>query len=190
MSLTIVGGLRARLIYDSFWHMLDDALSALGWYAMGTQHDPVALAPEPVDFNKDIPLNTVALAELTSRSEGAEMGSNLEDDTTTFYVDFFAEDDAMGKHLIGDVRDILRGKIHAIGRSAPMLVVRDWRQPDPKPVLFTCEFQDVVPDRAHNWPHPWQQHWFTCRVDLVDTYGSDEDLQFNDFDGLTMGDLF
>lgn len=190
MSPTIVGGLRERLIHDSMWHMIHDSLDALDWFDVPTQHGPVTMVADPVDFNDAVELNTISVAETDSRSEGAEMGSNLEDDTTTFYIDFFAENDSLGKHLMGDVRDILRGKIHHIGRSAPVLAVYDWQVDPPRPVLFYCDLEDIVRDRAHNFPNTWQRHWFTCRVDVIDTYGSETDVQFNDFGDLTMGDLF
>jgi hypothetical protein len=97
------------------------------------------------------------------------MGSNLGELTTTFWVDFYAEKDSVGKELIYDVRDALRGRIPAIGYDRQVIEVYDWSLATPT-YQFSCDVEDVVTDRAHDFPKPWQKHWWTCRFDVVDSY--------------------
>lgn len=171
---TYVGGLRARLIADSLYTMVRDALEDLGWFAAGRQHQAINMRPESVPENEQIPLNTLAVSQLDVSDLEAELGSNLTEDRWTFYVDFFAENDVVGKHLIHDVRDILRGKYPSIGRSAPILRVYDYTQATP-PVLFTVEIENVVVDQAHDFPQSWRRYWYMARCELVDAYGDEED---------------
>lgn len=173
---TVVGGLRARLIKDSFFYMLQSHLEELGWFDSGRQHMPVALIAEPRNWDEPIEFNTLVLSAEDVNDTEEEMGSNLTEDRWTYYVDFFAEDDAVGADLAGDVRDILRGKMPTIGASRAMLRVYDYRQATP-PVIAHVEIENVLLDRARNFPRPWQQHWYSVRCDLVDHY-YDENVEW------------
>lgn len=169
---TIVGGLRTRLIKDSAFQVVQASVAALGWMDTGRRHTPVTFRATPVPFDEQVPFNTVSVAAAGMRSEEAEMGSNLSDDTHTFYVDLYAESDDLGTHLIYDIRDILRGKMPSIGRGAPVLPVSDYNHATPT-VIFTCQIEDVMVDRANDFPKPWQRYWYVCRFDVVDTYGDE-----------------
>lgn len=168
----IVGGLRARLIHDSLFHMVDDGLHRLGWFDAGRRHRPLQIVARPMGLDEEVPLNTIAIADANDIGTGAEMGSNATTDTWTFYVDFFAQDDSLGKHVIHDIKDLLRGKMPSHGYGNPVLRVYDWRDDPPTP-LFFCDLEDVMADRAHNFPHPWQRFWYTVRLDVVDDYDDD-----------------
>ena len=174
-----VGGIRTRLISDNFYEMVRKSLASLHWFDAGRNHSAIELARGEQDWSTPIPINTLAISEVDIVGDDAEMGSNLTEDRWTAYVDFYAEDDSLGTHMAGDVRDILRGKMGSIGRSAAILPVYDFTQVadidnDPAPFLFNVEIENVVQDRAHNQSRPWMEHWFSIRCDLVDTYG-DED---------------
>lgn len=170
--MTIVGGLRARLIKDSFFYMLEGRLTALGWFDSGRQHLPVNMLAMPRNWDQPIEFNTLAVSAEDVNDTESEMGSNLAEDRWTVYVDFFAEDDSVGADLANDVRDILRGKMPSIGASRAVLDVYDYRQATP-PVIAYVDIENVLLDRARNFPRPWQQHWYAIRCDLVDEYYDD-----------------
>lgn len=175
----VVGGLRNRLIRMSIYNTVNDALDALGWFDTGRFHRPISFIDGPVGNDSavgasPIPLNTLSLTYDTIDGQDLEIGSNLSEETWTGFLDFYAENDALGMHVASDLRDILRGKMPSIGRGFPNVTVYDYRQATP-PELFVCEFTGVVLDTAHNTIHPWQKHWYSVRFDVVDAYGDEED---------------
>ncbi len=171
---TVVGGLRGRLIVDSYRKMLRDSLDALGWFDSGRQHRPITFVSNEYKVDEEVPLNTIVVADSDVTDEPAEMGSVLADDTWTIYVDFYAEDDSLGRHLMGDFRDISRGKMPSIDRTGPVFNVLSLHEPTPT-TLFVCQITDVTVDKANNFPHPWQQHWWVGRVTIEDTYATELD---------------
>jgi len=172
--MTTVGGLRSRLIFDSVYHTIKDGLKYLGWFDGGRRHAPIFFVAEPQETETEIPLNTVALSDENINSKPIELGSELAEHTRWFYVDMFAEDDAVGKHLIGDIKDILEGRMPSIGRSGPVVDIYDYRMATPQQVA-TCYVQNVQVDRAHGWNKPWLRHWYSVQFQLVDTYSSEND---------------
>lgn len=169
--MTVAGGLRARLIRDSVYRCLYDSLEALEWFKPGRAHRPISFTGTIVDESVEIPLNTLALADGDLYEVGLELGSNLAEMRWTFYLDFYAENDVVGKDLINDARDILAGRMHAIGRSHASVMVFDYRVPEPHPELFRVGIEDVEVDRANEFPKPWLRHWYSCRFVVVDAYG-------------------
>lgn len=170
---TIVGGLRNRLIRDSVYTMLNDALEDLGWFDSGRQHAALTFTPKAV-YETGIELNTLSLTYDALTDDDIEIGSNYKEERWTFYLDFYAESDAVGLDLASDMRDVLRGKMPSIGRGSPHLVVYDWRLATP-PELFRVEIEDVVMDVARNGAKPWQKYWYVVRFDILDCYGDEED---------------
>lgn len=171
----VVGGLRARLIRDSAFTMLRDSVDALGWRDAGRRHKPVLFRAEPVPWDEEVPLNTVAVSQTDVSGDEVELGSNLSEDRWTFYVDLYAEDESVGTHLAHDIRDILRGKIPSIGRNQPLLPVYNLAGETPEDVLFNCEIEDVLVDRANDFPKSWQRYWYVVRFIIVDYYGDEND---------------
>lgn len=167
-----VGGLRARLIRDSLFYMLRDGLTDLGWLTSQPSHLPITLLAEPTEADQEVPLNTIALADDDVRGEDVELGSGLAEQSWNFFVDFYAENDPIGLHLIRDVKDMLEGRIASIGRTRPILSVQDWTLATPVEV-FACEIEDVRTARAHDFPHAWLRHWHTCSFTLIDTYANE-----------------
>jgi hypothetical protein len=168
----VVGGLRARLIRDCTYELVRDKVIELGWQQPGRRHLPIVFRASVVPWEEEVPLNTVAISQTDVSDEPAEMGSNLSDDSWTFYVDLYAEDESVGTHLIHDIRDILRGKMPSIGRSRPILPVYN---EDRTEVLFNCDIEEVIIDRANDFPKAWQRYWYVCRFRVVDTYGDEDD---------------
>jgi len=171
--MAIVGGLRARLIRESLYHMIDNALTALGWYDSGRPHEPIDFKSYPVDWNEEIALNTLSLADEDMTDREDELGSSLTENRWVFYVDFFGENDALALQLVRDIRDICGGRFPSIGRTGSTFTVYDYRQATP-PALFSCDIEDIETDRARNFPQSWLKHWQTCRLTVIDHY-ADED---------------
>lgn len=171
--MTYVGGLRARLIRDSVWHVVDDALRDLGWYAAVPSRQPVTLVPEPLPQNTPIPFNTLALGDEDTTPEPIEMGSLLTEFAWDMHVDVYAENDDLSLHLVGDVAAALAGRLPSIGRSAPLIEVIDYTLATPVPV-FTVDVESVTTDKARDFPQPWLRFWRSCSFVVVDSYGSED----------------
>jgi hypothetical protein len=175
----VVGGLRARLIFDTLYRLINDTLTQLGWLngdPLVRRHQPVQFVVEQQDLALEVAINTLALSDENVSSGYWEVGSSLTEDTRYYYLDFFAESDPVGKHLMGDVRDILMGKYASLGRTAPVLEVYDLRNNGaPTDFLFSCDITDVRLDRSHGYREPWLRHWYSVQYSLLDYYTSDAD---------------
>lgn len=170
----LAGGLRARMIFDNLYGLVETGLADLGWFGSDRRHQPIHLADSQQDITTEIPINTLSVCDENIASIPWEIGSQLTEDTRYYYLDFFGESDSVGKHIMGDVRDILLGKLASIGRTAPVLYVYDLRQATP-PQLFSCDIVHVRQDRAHNWDHPWLKHWYSIQMGLLDYFTNDQD---------------
>ncbi len=176
---TYVGGLRSRLISDSFYEMIRASLTALGWFDSGRQHSPIILVRGDVSWDNPTSINTLAVSNIDINADYMELGSNYMEERWSVYVDFYAESDSLGTHMAGDIRDILRGKMPSIGRSQPLFEVLDYTNvvnPGDSPAfLFNVEIEQVTLDRAHNASRPWQRHFFSVSAELIDDYGDEND---------------
>lgn len=161
------GGLRERLVYDSFHKMLSDALDALGWFDSVPSRFDVHLLHGPADINETIEYNTIAVVDLDEPGQEWELGSSLTEHRWTYFVDVFAEDDSVSRHLAYDIRAILEGKHTAAGRTTPTLNVLDFTVAEPYPTLFVAEFEDVLVEHPQDSSKPWLTHWRSVKTDLV-----------------------
>lgn len=172
--MAYVGGLRARLVKQSAYEMLYEALDDLHWFDAGRNHEPINFVNEDMANELEVPLNTLSLADGDIDSQNIEMGSNLAEHTWAYYVDFFGESDQLSIHMAYDIKDILEGRMSSIGRTGPMFTVYDYTQATP-PELFKCEIQGVSMDRALNYSKPWQKYWRSISFVVVDEYADDAD---------------
>lgn len=165
------GGKRDRLIRDAVATVVRDGLTALGWFDSGRRHRPVVWRDEAVTtVTVEVPLNTISVVSEDLRGFEAELGSTLSEDRWSFWVDFYAESEDLGKEMIGDVRDILRGKHPTAGREAPTVAVYDvYQDPVPDDPAFVLEIENVEIDRGRDTTKPFEQFWFACSFDVVDT---------------------
>ena len=168
------GGLRARLIRESLYQMLWDSLDVLDWFDAGRKHQPVQFLSTGVDDREAVVVNTAVLVDWDFTEEYDELGTLLSDHRQTYYVDFYPENDAIGLHLVQDIKDILGGRVSAIGRTMPNLPVYDYSQVTP-PLLFYCRLEDPIIDRPTTFERPWMRYFRTIRFDVVDSYGTDND---------------
>jgi hypothetical protein len=166
---SLTGGLRDRLVDDAVHLMLRDALTALGWLAPAAHRREVTLIAAPVQADVEIVPTTVSVVREDLAYDLIELGSQLSEDRSIHYVDIYGENDAVAKHLAGDLRDILRGKMPAIGRTAPVVAVFDRTQtPVPAEPAFHVEIEDVVMERAREVSRAWERYWWMIRFDVVD----------------------
>lgn len=170
--MPVAGGLRTRYIQYSFYRMLNDALADLGWFDSGRDHLPINPVASDIPADQEIPRNTLAVSWGDYAYTDIELGSTLAEHVHIGYVDFYAENDSVGSHMIHDVAAILAGRLTAIGRNGPTLQVYDYTLTTPA-LLFTCTLEDIVVDKAQNFPRDWQRHWWACRFSVVDEYADD-----------------
>lgn len=170
-----VGGVRERFIKDSVFEYLKGKLATLGWFSDGRQHAPVRFTDEAVDIRQLVEPNTLTLSAENNLAEDVELGGLLTEFTWTMYVDFYAESEAVGLHLIGDVAAILRGQMSSIGASRAYVPVFDYFQATPVDPIFFVSVEKVRTDKAHDFPHMQLRHWHACSFDIIDAYGDDSD---------------
>lgn len=172
----IVGGLRARLLKESLFHMLNDSLSALGWFDAGRQHQPVTFRAHAVEDDEQINVNMVALADEDLVSDDIELGSLLSEHRWTFYVDVYAENDSIGIHLSHDVKSILDGRMPSIGRRNSRFAIYDYTAVAATPIAIAyADVEEVSVQKAHGFTKPWQKHWYSVPMLVIDTWADEDD---------------
>lgn len=171
----VTGGQRARLIRLSVYNYIHAALTDLGWFDSGRKHSAITFPGIAETNENEIPKNRIALSDEDMFEFDLEMGSNGVETTTTYWLDFYAENDALGREVVNDVRDVLGGRMSSIGCVHPRIPIYDIRLATPA-VIFTVGVEDIVVDRAHDMPKPYQKHWWACRFSVTDGYvdGSNE----------------
>lgn len=162
----LAGGLRSRLMERSVLAGIRTALDALGWFDAGRQHAPINLVAHQYELDEEVPLNTVAVWFDNVDENPEELGSGLTEHSIDLWVDVYAQDDSLGKHLADDIRDVLAGRMAAAGRSDPSFAVSDLDD-DP---LFVVQIENTKRARARGFPHPWQRHWWVVSATVIDTY--------------------
>jgi hypothetical protein len=168
----IVGGLRDRLLKDSFRALIEQALNTLGWVDPGRAHRPVTLIEMPQKWDDPVAPNTVAVDFTSSDVMEWEVGSRLTQDVHLAYVEIFAENDSLGVHLSNDIRDWLRKRLQAdpTGVTFPIF---DYRQPATPPVIGYMDFDAVTALRSTQaTENLWLRHWFRVRCEIHDTYSA------------------
>jgi len=177
------GGVRARFIYDSLWYMLKGSLGLLGWFnptvtdiPPGTRQNlPVQFLARQLDWTQPITLNTLAFAPDDVSSEEKELGSIMMEDVWVYYCDIFAESEAISLQLAGDMKDILWGKMSAVGRTfGPTVDILDLDQPGHYKIGYV-EIANVTATRSPNVAQRWQQFLRVVRFEVCDWYILDND---------------
>lgn len=172
----IVGGLRARLLKESLFHMINDSLAQLGWFDAGRQHQAVTFRAHAVDDDETITVNMVALADEDLVSDEIELGTLLSEHRWTFYVDVYAENDSIGIHLSHDIKSILEGRMPAIGRGNNRLMIIDYTSTSATPsIIAYADIDEVSVQKAHGFTKPWQKHWYSVPMLVTDYYADSGD---------------
>jgi len=171
--MTIVGGLRSRLIYDSIRIEIERALGQIGWFDAGRQHLPINFVALPIDDSQEIPLSTLVLVGGNAVDpEPLELGTDYAEHKRVYYLDFYAENQSVGEHLIFDCKGILEGRMPSISRGSPTIQIYDYTQATP-PVMATVEIDNVEVDKGHVFNYPYQKYWYSCMFEVTDVYGNE-----------------
>lgn len=149
------GGLRDRMVLQSVYKNIEADLTAKGWFDLGRQHGALKIVDEFPSDTDEVDLNTMSISMGDVRSRPLELGSKAEILYVPIFVDFFAESDGLGRHVIGDVA----AHVQDVGRFA----VYDYTQVAPTEefhvFLIPDSLERTKPTRAVN---SWQKHWYTC----------------------------
>jgi hypothetical protein len=156
----LTGGLRDRMIIECVTKHIEDRLTSLGWFDPGRQHLPIVLVDEYPDEDSEPPLNTLAFSTELGTGQDSELGTIAELFSLTMYVDFFAENDAIGRHLVGD--------IYAFLKENRVLSVTDLSLVDPTIEFFVEVDDDVETRKSARSVNAWQRHWYICAFTLTD----------------------
>lgn len=186
-QLDVLGGLRARLIRDSYFEMLRGCLAELGWFDTvsviagdgGRQHRSVRLIAKPLEWDEAVEPNLIAVSTSETESQDVELGSDLAETKIPFFVDIYAESESLGLDLAGDVRDITRGRMPGLGRVRPSFHVYDFRMPTPSAVGM-CLVESVdSSEQETRVERAWLSNWYTISFTAIDLYRPtvDEDLE-------------
>lgn len=170
--MTIVGGLRTRLISDSVRVAIVAALSGLGWFDPEREHLPLSFAPKPADWDDNVKWNTFSITAEDIDEHPSELGGRAVDDVTTFFVDFYAESHAVGQHFASDVAAIVAGRMPEVGRRDSVFDIYDLRLVDPVPFI-QVDVERCAQDRSILTPRPWQQFWYYVRFDILDDHADE-----------------
>jgi len=149
---TLEGGLRDRMLLESILQDIKADLVARGWFTLGREHGPITIVDEYPDDKAEVELNTIAFSLGDTNSTSTELGSKAETLYVPVFIDMFAENDGLGRHVVGD--------IHSHVQDVGQFDVLDYRDPSP-PVEFRVQLVDgsierSKPTRAVN---SWQKHW-------------------------------
>jgi hypothetical protein len=154
------GGKRDRLIHESIIQNLTAHLTSLGWFAGGRYHAPVTIVDEFPDDNAEVADNTLAVSLGDGGGADLELGNNDEIHELTIFCDFFAENDAVGRHLRGDIYEYFRAN-----DQQPVYDYSDIGDPQFATVEILDDIEKRKPERAVN---VWQKHWYVVSFTLVD----------------------
>jgi hypothetical protein len=171
---TIVGGLRARLIYESVYADINAALTEMGWLDTGRSHADLVFKADPtIDGSELIEFNTLVLTSEDTADEPLEVGSRFSEHRTEYYLSLYAESRAFGQHLSLDIKDYIQGRMPVVGLGDVMEVF-DYSQATP-PLIAIVNIENVMSDRSHRFDNPWQEHLHEVSFTVVDAYGTDQD---------------
>lgn len=151
----VEGGLRDRLVFESFALHVKTGLEALGWVGVttGPRKPQFGFRTTPVPDVEEIPANTIAVTFETVDMSDGEIGSNLTENSHAAWVDIYTDTTdpngyALAMQISGDVRDLLRGKMRSIGFEEPVFQLVDNRDPDDPVVFGWCDLEDIVQERS------------------------------------------
>lgn len=169
--MTLVGGLRARLLHDSVQNAVKDGLQVLGWFDPGRAHRPIEFLNEPADWDREITANSMAITTRSYVPDWIEVGSLLTQDTVVLDIDIYGETDSLVMHLANDIRDLLRGRLD-IGPQRGSLPILDFQMATPVPIGHAVITDVRVTRLRPQVNRPISLHWFGVDIELFDTYYS------------------
>jgi hypothetical protein len=172
--MSLVGGLRVRMLRESLYRMIHSSLDDLGWFSPGRRHEPINFLPKAVDRDVVIPPNTLALSLEDTSDVSTGLGESSVEERISCWLDFYAQDDAIGIELTHDLKDILAGRHPSVGRHDSRFAIYDFRNATP-PLLGWADIEWVQVDKAHDFPKAWLKHWYAVSFDVLDVYGPEDE---------------
>lgn len=171
-----VGGKRARLNHMAVFEVVRDGLDELNWLDEDAGHELVTVISKQVDRDDTIKPNVVVVVAEDVTQMDMEMGTNLAEQRWDYYIDVYAEDDAVGMHLATDIKDILNGRFtSSVSRLGPNITVYDRSVSSATPIeLHHIEIEDLNMDRSRFYEKPHEKHWWMLAFAVVDQYGSED----------------
>lgn len=173
------GGYFDRCVEYSAFTWVHDGLEARRWFLPGVdqaggvrQHKTVRMLPRPWD-EKDangmpapIPPNLLVMEVDSITDDEFELGSNATERTYTGYVEFYADDTSIGRHLSGDVHNMLLGKMASIGRGHPTIPIVDPGEATPEQITY-AEVTGVNTERGTVTSRVWNGLLYSTQFQLV-----------------------
>ncbi len=158
---TLEGGLRDRMIHESALQAIKAQLTTLGWFAPGRQHSDITVIDEYPDDKAEIALNTIAISMGDGDGYLVEMGSPMENHEQLLFVDVYAESDALGRHVSGDIYSYLK--------KVERIQVYDYSQATPTAEFWAhIEEEDVIKRRGGTVTVAWKKHWYVVALTVTD----------------------
>ena len=159
--MTLEGGLRDRMIHESVLTAIETDLTTRGWFAAGRYHGPITVIDEYPDDEAEVALNTLAVSMGDGDGLSLEMGSTAEEHDQAMFVDFYAESDALGRHVSGD--------IYAFLKKVRRIQVFDFSVASPTAEFFVqIEEEDVIKRRGATVTTAWKKHWYVVAFTVTD----------------------
>ncbi|QBQ74870.1 hypothetical protein [Caudovirales GX15bay] len=165
---SVVGGLLTRLVIDSLAAKVSDVLAGAGWFDPGRIHAPIGLIAEPVNWDVPVEPNTVVVSIRSVVTDEVELGSQLAMDRLLGFVDFYAQNDSLGIHLINDLRDGLRGRL--VPNDANTFPILDFRLATPTAIGYATVVDAEVVREYRSSPEPWAAHIHRLALVVAHTY--------------------
>lgn len=152
MAGTLTGGLRDRMVLQSFYNAIQAELNSKGWFDPGRQHAPIVMVDQYPGVSEPPAVNTLAISLGDVLPSRAEMGSLLVRNESFMYADFYAENDALSRHLSGDIAAFLM--------ATPVIAIHDYSAVG-DPIDFYAEVSEdtVEISRPTTATNAWQKHW-------------------------------
>jgi hypothetical protein len=169
--VTVIGGLRARLLHDSVMDTIKSGLGALGWFDPGRSHRPIEFFATPQEWDREITANSMVITARSRVTDWVEVGSNLSRDTVVIGVDIYGDTDSLVMHLSNDVRDLMRCRF-PFGPENGSLAILDFQMATPVPIGYAAIADVRVTRLRPQINRPFSQHWFGVDIELYDTYYS------------------
>lgn len=162
-----MNGLDQRFLRYGVYHLLDWALTDLGWFG-DRRHRPVTLLFEPLNWDEPVDPNLIGFELISTPVEELELGNvQLTRARTRLIVTALVENASLGLELAGDISAILTGSLPSIGRERGVIELLDYRQATPPVIGYVSVDGVIVDEPASHTKRDWRQHWYTVECVLT-----------------------
>lgn len=166
----IVGGLRHRLVANSFRYAIDQVLRECGWYDPGRQHLPINTTVGAHPTTEPEPLNTILTVTRGVACVEVEVGSSLCQDQFAVDLVFYAQSDALGVQILDDLREAMRGRLGSAFQVSGSFPIYDFRMATPTPFAYAQVVAASVNRHMSIATADYARHVHTLECILHDTY--------------------